>query len=65
MYSIAKMPNVVDFSLKLHKGDRVNKITSSLNRYGYFVVAADSRMQVDKLIDEYSEKAISSIDINS
>lgn len=64
MYSIAKMPNVVDFSLKLHKGDRVNKITSSLNRYGYFVVAADSRMQVDKLIDEYSEKAISSIDIN-
>lgn len=46
---------VVDFNLKLKVGDKVNKITSSLNRYGQFIVKADNRSEVDKMSAKYEK----------
>lgn len=46
-------PNVHSFQLKLHVDDRVNKITSSLNRYGQFIITGDCRKEIDELIDKY------------
>ena len=53
-------PNVQSFDLKLKVGDKVNQITSSLNRYGEFIVAADNRAEIDTLADNY-EKRINSL----
>lgn len=49
-------PGMVDFDLKLHVGDRINRITSSLNRYGQFIVRANSRDEIDKWVEEYEKK---------
>lgn len=49
-------PNVHSFHLKLKEGDTVNKITSSLNRYGQFIVTGDSREEVDSLIEKYDSQ---------
>ena len=53
-------PNIQSFDLKLKVGDKVNQITSSLNRYGEFIVAADNRAEIDTLVDNY-EKRINSL----
>lgn len=53
---ISEVPSwshVYSFGLKLKVGDKVNKITSSLNRYGQFIIAEDSRMEVEKLVEKY------------
>lgn len=34
-------------------GDKVNKITSSLNRYGQFVVTGENRADLDELVDKF------------
>ena len=52
----AKWPNIHDFELKLKVGDMVNQITSSLNRYGQFIVVGNSRAEVDALVDKYENK---------
>lgn len=49
-------PGMVDFDLKLHVGDRINRITSSLYRYGQFIVRANSRDEIDKWVEEYEKK---------
>ena len=49
-------PNVHSFHLKLKAGDFVNKITSSLNRYGQFIVTGDSREEVDSLVEKYENQ---------
>ena len=49
--------NVVSFDFKLKEGDSVNKITSSLNRYGQFIIQADSREELDRLYSEYETEA--------
>ena len=54
--NISTWPGVVDFNLKLKVGDKVNKITSSLNRYGQFIVKADCREKIDALVDCYQSK---------
>jgi carbamoyl-phosphate synthase large subunit len=54
--NVSKWPGVVDFNLKLKVGDKVNKITSSLNRYGQFIVKADCREKIDSLIDCYQSE---------
>ena len=46
------------FNLKLHEGDQVNKITSSLNRYGEFIVEGMDRQKVDERLEEYEKKII-------
>lgn len=50
---VSSWSNVHDFLLKLKVGDKVNKITSSLNRYGQFIVTGDSRKEIDALLDKY------------
>ena len=53
---VSSWPNVHSFQLKLEVGDTVNKITSSLNRYGQFIVTGDSREEVDSLTDKYESQ---------
>lgn len=50
---VASWPNIHSFELKLHVGDKVNKITSSLNRYGQFVVTGENRADLDELVDKF------------
>jgi carbamoyl-phosphate synthase large subunit len=56
IYGLAKESGVYSFNLKLKEGDLINKITSSLNRYGEFVVAASSRPKVEEIISLISER---------
>ena len=50
-------PHVVDFSFNLRKGNKVNRITSSLNRYGHLILIAGNRESIDDAFEKY-EKAI-------
>lgn len=56
IHDVVNWSNVFDFNLKLKVGDKVNKITSSLNRYGQFIIQADSREEIDVLIEKYKNK---------
>jgi len=51
-------PHVVDFSFALKEGDKVNRITSSLNRYGQLILQAGNRDAIDEAFEKY-EKVIS------
>lgn len=53
---VSSWPNVKNFNLKLNVGDTVNKITSSLNRYGQFIVTGDTRAEIDELVEKYEKK---------
>lgn len=57
---VSSYPHIKSLDFKLHVGDRVNRITNSLNRYGYFICQADSREEIDELMDNY-EKNINSL----
>ena len=46
-------PHVVDFSFTLKEGDKVNRITSSLNRYGQLVLQAGNRDAIEEAFDKY------------
>lgn len=50
-------PHVVDFSFNLKEGQSVNRITSSLNRYGHLILTAGNRESIDDAFEKY-EKAI-------
>lgn len=50
-------PHVIDFSFNLKEGDKVNRITSSLNRYGQLILKAGNRESIDDAFDKY-EKVI-------
>lgn len=50
-------PHVVDFSFNLKEGDKVNRITSSLNRYGQLILQAGNREAIEEACDKY-EKVI-------
>ena len=49
-------PYVVDFDFKFQQGDRVNLITSSLNRYGQIILQAESSGIVTECLDRYEEE---------
>lgn len=51
-------PHVVDFSFNLKEGERVNRITSSLNRYGHLTLTAGNRDAIEGAFDKY-ERVIS------
>lgn len=53
---VSTWPGVVDFNLKLKVGDKVNKITSSLNRYGQFIVMSEKREEIDSLVELYERQ---------
>lgn len=46
-------PHVVDFSFGLKGGDKVNRITSSLNRYGQLILQAGNRDAIEEAFDKY------------
>ena len=50
-------PHVVDFSFNLKEGQVVNRITSSLNRYGHIILIAGNRESIDDAFEKY-EKTI-------
>ena len=50
---VGTWPNVKEFSTSLKVGDEIHPITSSLNRYGQFIVQAENREDVDQIIDQY------------
>ena len=45
---------VEQFNFKLKAGDKINPITSSLNRYGQFIVSGDNRYTVEDKIEKYT-----------
>ena len=54
---VASWPRVYSFELKLKEGNKVNQITSSLNRYGEFIVDAINRKELDITMEE-KEKSL-------
>ena len=54
---VKNWPHVVDFSFNLKEGANVNRITSSLNRYGHLTLIAGNRESIEDAFDKY-EKAI-------
>jgi len=50
-------PHVVDFSFNLKEGEKVNRITSSLNRYGHLTLTAGNSDAIEETFGKY-EKAI-------
>lgn len=53
---IVNLPHIHSFELKLKEGDHINQITSSLNRYGQFIVDGETREEVDELIEKYENQ---------
>lgn len=60
---VASWPNVKEFSTTLKVGDEIHPITSSLNRYGQFIIQANNREELDKLVTEYEQRIKSMITI--
>ena len=54
---VKSWPHVVDFSFNLNKGQTVNRITSSLSRYGHLTLTAGNRDAIEEAFDKY-EKVI-------
>lgn len=48
-------PHVVDFSFSLKAGDKVNRITSSLNRYGQLILQAGNRKAIEEAFNKYEK----------
>ncbi len=53
---VGSWPNVSSFAFRFTGGDEIHPITSSLNRYGQFIVRGESRIMVDTLIADYEER---------
>lgn len=51
IYSLAEDQGVFSLNLKLNEGDKVNRITNSLNRYGEFIAEGVDRESLDHVID--------------
>lgn len=49
---IISWPGVYSFELKLKEGDEVRQITSSLNRYGEFIVEVKNREELNRIMAE-------------
>lgn len=56
-------PNVKEFSTSLQVGDMINPITSSLNRHGQFIVKAETREELDKMVSDYYHRIEAMIQI--
>lgn len=54
---VKSWPHVIDFAFNLKEGACVNRITSSLNRYGQLILIAGNRGSIDDAFEKY-EKAI-------
>lgn len=56
-------PGVYSFELKLKEDDEMHQITSSLNRYGEFIVVSEDREALDKIMEEYEQTIYNKITI--
>lgn len=56
-------PDVKEFSTSLQVGDMINPITSSLNRHGQFIVKAETREELDKIVSDYYHRIEAMIQI--
>jgi len=54
---VKNWPHVIDFSFNLKDGEKVNRITSSLNRYGHLTLIAGNRESIEDAFEKY-EKSI-------
>lgn len=61
---VKNWPHVVDFSFTLKEGDEINRITSSLNRYGQLILQAGNRDAIQEAFDKY-EKTIMEKSLNN
>ena len=61
---VKSWPHVVDFTFNLKEGQTVNRITSSLNRYGHLTLIAGNRAAIEEAFDKY-ERVIKEDIINS
>ena len=50
---VKSWPHVVDFSFNLKEGAKVNRITSSLNRYGHLTLTAGNRDAIEEAFEKY------------
>ena len=50
---VKSWPHVVDFSFALKVGNKVNRITSSLNRYGQLILQAGNRDAIEEAFKKY------------
>ena len=55
MSEVPSWPHITDVAFKFGEGTEINKITSSLNRYGQFIVEAETREELDLLIEKYEQ----------
>lgn len=60
---VSSLPHIHNFEIKLKEGDQINQITSSINRYGQFIVDGKNRKDVDVLIDKYDRRIKEFIEI--
>ena len=62
---VSSWPGVYSFELKLKEGDAVHQITSSLNRYGEFIIAGKSSDEIDTTMKNYSNRINGLIEIQT
>lgn len=60
---VASWPGVYSFELKLKEGDEVHQITSSLNRYGEFILVGKSFDEINITMQHYSNRINELIEI--
>ena len=53
---VSTWPSVYGFATSLKVGDEIHPITSSLNRYGQFIVKGETRKEVDSLLFGYEKE---------
>lgn len=62
---VATWPGVYSFELKLKEGDEVHQITSSLNRYGEFILVGKSFDEINITMQHYSNRINELIEIQT
>ena len=62
---VATWSGVYSFELKLKEGDAVHRITSSLNRYGEFIIEGNTYDEINSKMETYSSRINRLIEIQS
>lgn len=57
-------PGIYSLNIKLKEGNHVHQITSSLNRYGEFIIKAENRTELNELMANYEKEIYRNIIIN-
>lgn len=55
---VCNWPNVYGFATSLKVGDEIHPITSSLNRYGQFIVTSNTKSEVERLLEDYKKQIL-------